>query len=326
MNFFVKSTFMLAAVCLFGLTGCSPTDVSVSPKPMVSLETPMEVHSWDTGQGRGVELVTTHYRIYTTLANPHRRALVAGFLEAAQASYREQTHLTPPATQHLAVYLLASRSEWAGLTARLFGKSSKAGRFVENGAYTVQGVTVCWDIGGMATYSVLAHEGMHQFLATNLRDRLPLWAEEGLATRSEGFSLTRDTVRFTPDYNVLRIPNLRKGILRREWLGMDDLLSVSPMQQLARSETAGLSYYGQVYALVNFLQTRPEWKAGFANMIADAQAGRFKEVLPNLPPRTRNRRYHQLVGKPLFMHYITKDLESFEKAFRDYAAKLTRLD
>ena len=112
--------------------------------------------------------------------------------------------------------MLASRSDWADLSLKIMGPGAKTFRHVEAGGYTYRSVTVCWNIGGLATFSVAAHEGMHQFLHRNLRNRLPAWADEGLATVAEGFVLRGQTVPIHPHTKRTSTHRPAKGHPRRK--------------------------------------------------------------------------------------------------------------
>lgn len=315
----------------FFFAGCEPKSAAPEfPTPSTrSLSVPFQTSEWNTPFGRGQCLATRHYRIYTTVQDSSLLATLPGFMEAAYQNYRDILGLdfpdATPAGAPLPMYLLASRAEWEAMTVNRFGQVGPAG-VVEDGGYTVQGVTVCWAIGGTATFSVASHEGMHQFLYHALKDRLPLWAEEGLAAMAEGFVLDRGTVRFTPDQNLMRLSDLRTAILNGYWLDLPTLLTTNTAA-VARSGGQGkaVGYYGQLYALASFLRRDetcgPKWRT----MLREAREGNLGAVLPEGQQNLRGPFCHQLAGRTLFEHYITGDLEAFEVEFRSYARRLVRL-
>jgi hypothetical protein len=223
------------------------------------------------------------------------------------------------------MYMMASRAEWEALTINRFGQAGPA-RVIENGGYTFKGVTVCWAIGRTATFSVASHEGMHQLLFHALRNRLPLWAEEGLTTTAEGFVLDRGTVRFTPDQNLMRLSDLRTTIINGTWIDLPTLLTTNTAAVAKTGEQAKtVGYYGQLYALASFLRHDetygPRWRA----MLQAARDGKFNDVLSPGEMRLRGTFYFQVVGKKLFEHYITSDLKTFEADFLRYARALVKL-
>ena len=315
---------VLICLLLFGgcLGGCQPNTPQSAGS---SLSVPFQTHQWNTGYATGQELVTQHYRIYTTVHRGNLLAVLPGFCEAGRQNYLNILDLTVPSGRQMSVYMLATRAEWADLTQRKFGRDGPA-MTIEDGGYTYKGVTVCWDIGGMATFAIVSHEGMHQFLYYNLRNRLPLWAEEGLASTAEGFVLERNQVRFTPDINVIRLANLREAILNDYWLPLKTLLTTNTKQVARRRNTQKtVGYYGQLYALMSFLRSHPSYRLKWRNMLSDALTGRFGQVLTPPELRLRGQRYHRAVDLTLFRYYISTDLDAFEREFYAFARQLVKL-
>ncbi len=165
---------------------------------------------------------------------------------------------------------------------------------------------------------------MHQFLHLHLRKRLPAWVDAGLATNTEGFVLGADTVRFDATQNIARITDLRQAIIRDQWRPLAELLVTRSTQAVAKRKRA-LGYYGQLWALVHFLRGHETYSAGLQRLLADAQAGRFGQVVPVSHLKLRGRAYDKAVGIPLFQHYITGDLKTFEKEYYPHARMLAKL-
>jgi len=306
------------------LAGCAPVAEPIG----VSLNSRFQENQWNAGGHNGLELISEHYRIYTTINDRRLLMILPGFLDAAHQSYLDLTQLPAAATdERMPVYMLSDRMQWAELTESVFGRRGPS-MHLEDGGYTYRGVTVCWNIGGMATLSVAAHEGMHQFLHYRMKNRLHLWAEEGLATSSEGFVIRDHHVRFTPGRNMIRLINLRQAILH-QWLGMELLLRTSPPELLQQEQVENpiLSYYAQIYALTNFLRTHPTYGPRWRAMISAAAAGRLgvgKDAGVSLKPG-RGRPYAPEVGIGLFRQYITTDIETFEREFRQFARTMVNL-
>ena len=92
-----------------------------------------------------------------------------------------------------------------------------------------------------------------------------------------------------------------------------------------------VGYYGQLWALVQFLRSREDYRAGLSRLIADAEAGRLHVAMKVPAPalaqlRRRGRAYNRTVSEPFFRYYITDDLDTFEREFRAFAEKLVSLD
>ena len=314
-------------ICLWVFSGYLLGCQSSTPPPAASsLSIPFQRNEWNIGYAGGQELVTQHYRIYTTVRRGNLLAILPGFFEAGHQNYMDILNLTAPSGQRMPVYLLGTRAEWADLTQRKFGRYAGPAMAIEDGGYTYKGVTVCWDIGRTATLAVASHEGMHQFLYYNLRNRLPIWAAEGLSTIAEGFIIERDQVRFTPDRNIMRLADLRRAILEDYWLPLETLITTNtPQVARRRSTPRTVGYYGQLYALMSFLRSSSSYRPRWRNMFSDAVTGHFGEVLTPAEMRLRGLQYHNAVDLPLFRYYITTDLEAFEKEFHAFARRTVKL-
>jgi len=288
---------------------------------------------WDSGPTAGRQLVSPHYRIYTTSASPEVLHYLPGFLEAAHANYLAVTGLAPrPDLPRMSVYMMASRQEWAALTRSIVGERWSIYAAIEAGGYCYRGVSVFWDIGGIGSMSIAAHEGLHQFLAHRLAEPLPMWLEEGLAAVCEGYQLDGLRVRFTPTRNPSRFSDLRKGLVQGWWVPLAKLLEMDGGDALRGSmPERAVMYYGQLWALAQYLAGDPAHAAGRARLLADAQAGRLGEAL-NVPAdrwralRRQGRLYNRTMSVPLFKHYVTDDLAGFERQYVAFARKLAKLE
>lgn len=312
---------------LSGVPGCEPKTTETPPAETYtrSLSVPFQSRQWDTPFGQGQIITTRHYFIHTSVRDSTLLAILPGFMEAAYRNYSDILRWEVTLDGHLPMYMLASRGEWEAMTIHRFGDSGPA-RMIENGGYTYKGVTVCWAIRGTGSLSVASHEGMHQLLHYTLKNRLPLWAEEGLATTSEGFVLDRGTVRFTPDQNLMRLSDLRNAIINDTWLDVPTLLTtntISIAREGKQAKTVG--YYGQLYALMCFLRHDETYSPRWRTMLQAARDGTFDDVLTPGQMKLPGAYYTRFLGRKLFEHYITDDLEVFEAEFLRYARRLVQL-
>jgi len=310
------------------IAGCASEPATPAGQP---LTIKLQREPWSGPHLAGQILTTDHYRIYATTNNSTLVNTLPGFLEAARRNYLQMIHLPErPAGKKLPIYMMANRQEWALLTENVISGGRDAVLSIEAGGYCHQGVCVFWDLGGRGTYSIAAHEGFHQLLYHRLKDRLPMWAEEGLCASAEGYHMEGWTVRFTPDTNPMRVGNLRDGILRQQWLSMVELLPRDGLDAAGGTTERAVSYYGQLWAMSVFLRTNPAYRQRFRRMLADAEAGRFVKAL-GLPARTvaelrrQPRLYNRTVSEPLFRYYISDDLEAFEREYRAFAETLVDL-
>lgn len=325
---------------VFLLPSCRPgpvgniekVDALLASNPGQPLKIPYTQEPWKYPHGTGVILTSPHYRVFASTHNQDLRGILPGFLEAAYRNYGDLTGLSPAGGANekpMETYLLASRSEWRELTRSVLGENVPH-LSISAGGYSHKGVNVLWDLNRLATLSVAAHEGLHQFLHFRMRHRLPMWAEEGLCVNAEGFHLRPDSVVFLAQHNPSRFGDLRSAIVNGRWISMQQLLSMDAGDAVEKGTEYSVGWYGQLWALVLFLRSNPAYRDGFARLLADAQAGRFDQEL-NIPSQQfarlsrMGRAYNRVVSRPLFEHYITRDLSAFEKEYLPFAKKLVDL-
>jgi len=324
----------VAAVGLMALaglpSGCGPNR---SRSPIAQpLAHPAQQAPWEFAGVQGRKLSTDHYDVFTTTDSPGLRGGIAGFMEAARGQYVELTGLDPIVGEggKLKVYLFGSRREWAALTTQIAGGASETVLRVQAGGYCYRGVCVFWDIGALPTYSVAAHEGLHQFLHHATRESLPQWAEEGLATQAEGFKVADGLVTFDPRQNLSRLNTLRNTILGERWRPASRLVAMTSMDNLKENAFAGAEYYSQLWALMLMIRTDETYNAGLRRLCRDAAAGRLGEALgfdrPQWAALQRNSAaYAAVVGPKVFTLYFDADLERFERRSHAYAKQLAQV-
>ena len=324
-------------LCIAALAGCAEQadkplhhiDLDNLP-PGSSLAVEVESRPWKYPYGTGQVLTTPHYTVYVSTNNERLVRILPGFLEAAHANYSRITHLADrPAGPRMDVYVLPSRRQWADLTKSVFGPRASALN-LQAGGYSYKGVGVFWDLRGLATLSIASHEGMHQFLYHRLKNRLPVFIEEALATSGEGFDLRDNRVAFTPTYNTRRYQDVRTAIVQGRWIPIRELMLMDGRDVTSGTHERALGWYGQVWALAYFLRTSEKYRGGFRRMLQDAEAGRFHGVI-HVPPaalaqlQRRFRIYNRRMARPLFEHYLTQDIETFEREYLAFARKLANL-
>ncbi|MBS3734903.1 MAG: hypothetical protein KGY99_08245 [Phycisphaerae bacterium] len=319
---------IVPAVLIAAVVGCEPR--GSQPPAGQSLLTEVQRRRWQTPHGAGVALRSAHYEIFSTADRPALRRYLPGFMEATHKRYLALTGLPDtPRAEPMAIYMLAGRREWAALTRDVFGPKTPA-LHIEAGGYCHEGVCVFWDIGGTATLSVAAHEGLHQFFHHRLREQLPMWLEEGLCVLAEGHRVDGQAVRFTPSENPQRFTALRSALVNQHWLALPDLLETDAGDVVGRGTQRAVAWYAQVWALARFIQSHPRYRAGLHRLLSDAAAGRFADAL-GLPAgaltklRRRGRAYNRTVSVPLFEHYISDDLDTVAAEYRAYAERIADL-
>lgn len=321
-----RATIVVLAAALVAQAGCAGTDVP-TPRPLV-IEP--QTRAWNTPRTPGTEFLTAHYRIFTTVTRRPLRQYLPGAMEAAYRQYLELTGLADrPANRRMDVYVMATRHQWAALTTARLGENAPHLN-ISAGGYCHEGVCALWDIGTRATLSVAAHEGLHQFFAHRMEGALPMWLEEGLCSMMEGHTVRRDTIVFTPVHNPSRHGSLRTAIINGHWIPIKRLLPMDAGDTVGGTPGKAVGYYGQVWALSLFLWSVPEYRAGVQRLIRDARDGRLHLALgwPEvaiLRLRRMGRPYNRTVSEPLFKHYISDDVEAFDRDYLAFARKLAGL-
>lgn len=324
------SAFLSAGVaaCLSALCGCEPLSARPQPTdtPTVAMSCPFTTQAWPAGGPDGKHLASGRYDVYTTSRSQEILSHLPGFLEAAHANYLRISGLDSRAEpRRLAVYMMGSRNEWLELTRSRIGPQAALFEKVQAGGYCCDDVGVYWDCGGLAGWSVAAHEGLHQFCHVRLRSRLPAWLEEGMATLAEGYQASRGVVRFTPGNNPERFSDLRNAIVQGWWVPLPRLLEMDGGEAIrtgnGRSEKV-VGYYGQVWALAHMLRCDGDLPQRRAKLLADAEAGRLQAAVASRPagsPRAGK------AAVAIFQHYIDEDLDGFDKRLQTYARNLVKL-
>jgi len=301
-----------------------------APEPGTSMVAQVHRSTWDSPAGPGEVMTSSHYRVFTTTRNPMLQQYLPGFMEAAYDHYLTLTRLSRSShVGKMDLYVLATREQWASLTQHRLGPQSELYLQLEAGGYMLDGVCVLWDIGVGATLSVASHEGLHQFLHHRLKQRIPMWVEEGLCATAEGMVLDGSAVRFTPAENPSRFNSLRDILVRGYWIDLPDLLPMDAGDAIGQHRGKATGYYAQVWSLILFLRSRPDYESGLQKMLNDAASGALLDEV-GLSPASfgvmRGRRYNRAVSIPAFRHYISDDLDGFEREWREFATHLAALD
>ena len=325
----MKRTYSIAILVSAGLLagGCSGP-AEPAPRPSVSMAADVQRQPW-TGKGvSGEQILTANFHIYTTTKQPYLRDHVAGFMEAAHRQHLALAGLADkPLGKRMDVYLMSTRDEWADMTQAHLGPQSGPYMHIQAGGYMTEGVCVFWNIGALTTLRVASHEGLHQLFYHRLRHRPPVWLEEGLCTQAEGFQIRGLSVEFDPADNPDRFSAVRESLAGRTWLPLRDLLVMDAGQAVNGRTESAVQYYGQLWALVLFLQSRPDTRDGVQRMLLDAEAGQLHGpagVSRQAMDHQRTRELNREVSIRLFEHYITRDLDRFERGYVAFAKRLVR--
>ena len=342
----VKKSALILIVVLFGPAGCNSVSSTGkdggggagmnTPAGMVehllneNLPALESVEVWENEYGPGLKLATAHYEIFTTLLEPLMLRQVPGFMESAYRGYQGQLPEAIETTTKFRIYLFAEREQWEDFTSSFAKAEAELYCRIKAGAYYLKGACVTYNIGRERTFSVLGHEGWHQFNGRHFQYRLPSWLDEGIATLFEVHRGEKGLFYFEPGRNTYRLGALRKTLISRNMIPLRELVAVNPGEVLAADETDAVNaFYGQSYALVRFLREEGFGKRlrNYHKMLLGGLNGDWplseadKKIASdrNIP---RTVHWNRTVGPMLFEYYIGGDFGQIEKEYTAFCKKI----
>ncbi len=102
-----------------GEAGSSP--LRVLPLPLPDMPNLKASRGWVSPYGPGLQLITDHYKISTTLLGPDLLALLPEFMEAAHQAYNTDLPYPIRPQTRSSVYLFANRRQWEAFTVDVAG-------------------------------------------------------------------------------------------------------------------------------------------------------------------------------------------------------------
>lgn len=275
----------------------------------------------------GSVLTSDHYVIRTTCRHPRFVHVLPVFVETCYASYARLLSGKMTSAKRMETYLFQSRRQWERFTEQFSPRRANTYKLIRRGGYSERGITVSHYSRQASTLSILAHEGLHQYLTATGRDRIPAWINEGLACYFESFDLdlqNRPTPK--PEKNALRRPALRKAVATGTLLPLREVLATNAGLAVQQRSSQVQTCYAQWWSLMVFL-LRPRSENPYYSG--------FHELLGDLGTEAMNRRAKAYLaadtagtltyGEAVFRAYITEDLDRFEAAYKAYLHKLLDL-
>jgi len=309
----------LAAVAP-ALAGCSAIQ---QPEPI-----PFTVETWDYRDEPGHVLESEHYRIHTTCRyRPFVNAL-PGFLETCWQAYAEVVPPLSDPDRKLETYVFQQRWHWERFTEEFAPARAVVYKKIRRGGYSQSGVTVSVYSSQRGTLSILAHEGLHQYLEVTRGPAVPAWLNEGLACYFEAFDVdTFNRPAFTPRRNTLRLPSLRDRMTRDDLIPLKDILATHAGLEIHKPTAQVGGYYAQVWSMVLFLSQRSEdniYYDGFRLIMeelgTDLMASKARAY------RAADASGAMSDGEAIFRAYITEDFEAFDAYYQDFVRDLLNFD
>ncbi len=288
------------------------------------------VEEWPNKYDQGIVITTDHYRIYTTLLEPLMLYQVPGFMESAYRGYQDQLPNPIETRTKFTIYLFATREQWEDFTKIFTGPQAAIYLKIQRGAYFLNGVCVAYNIGRTRTYSVLGHEGWHQFNARTFRYRLPSWVDEGIAMLFETSKYEQGWFKFEPDKNLGRLGALKETLAKNKMIPLKELIGLNPGEVLVHSDTeAAMAFYAQSYALVRFLREEDYGRRlrNFHQMLLGGLRGIWQldeqerriAADRDIPPTAR---WNRQMANTLFTAYIGDEFERLDMEYNTFCRKL----
>lgn len=265
-----------------------------------------------------------HYLVSTTLDDEQYSQRIAQLMESALGQYRLLAPGVTPGGRPMQCYLFATRMQWARFTAQSTGEDAQVYLQIVRGGYTVRDIAVAYDMGERPTYSVLAHEGWHQFVGRHFRGRLPPFLEEGIACMFEDVQWEYGPPTWDWSANYRRAFRLRNCIDDGTLYPLEKLITLHAGEVINDSPQHIEAFYAQ------------SW--GFALFLWNAEGGRYRPALQKLlndtaagtvADRTHS---HQRLANPwrpdavkgILENYLAMPLGEIESAYLKYIRQLTR--
>lgn len=261
---------------------------------------------------------TPSYRLFTTITDDALRDRLPAFVELAGLQYRTAiTPLSSPITA-LDTYVMSDRSQWQRVVTQLLGSRSDLIASMSRGGFTLQGRSILYEIGPRDTFVLLGHEGWHQFAQASLKEPLPIWLDEGLATWFEGHRWTGEVPAFTPRENPGRLEALRNAVRSNSLLSLERLTTTTPQDWIAKGGDWALTYYAQVWALTRYLVEDPTRHEALSNILTLASRGQLRsELSRRVGDRAAGIAMSRRVGPAVLEAFVNRDQASLG---RDYLA------
>jgi hypothetical protein len=288
------------------------------------------VEVWENDYGPGLKITTEHYEVFTTLLEPLMLSELPGFVESAYRGYNNQLFQPVKTTTKFNIYLFAERKQWEDFTKKFAGPQTPLYCKIKAGAYYLNGSCVVYNIGRERTFSVLGHEGWHQFNSRHFAFRLPSWLDEGCAMLFEASRYDRGLFYFEPGSNLNRLAELKKTLMTNKMIPLKQLVGMNPGEALMESQdVTTVAFYSQCYALVRFLREDNYGKrlVNYYKLMMDGLKGNWpldekgKRIAAdrNIPMTVW---WNRAIGTELFKYYISPDFEQIEREYVTFCRKI----
>ncbi len=280
---------------------------------------------WRDADKPGTIIIAGHYRIYTTIRNPIEQALCARVVEAAWKRFKRMVpaaHINSP----LIGYIFRNRREWVAHVKATAGSLAGVYMRIEEGGYEQGGQFAIWRSGVNEMLSVLAHECWHQLSYRTLKNHLPAWLDEGLATQNETFIWRHGRPAFTPWQNQARWSALRATYDQRELIPLHTLVSTQAGSVIMQRAAVVRAYYAEVWSFMLFLK-HSRYRNRLLAVLRRAQRGTLNKLLSGagLSPQDitlQTVRWNSIAGPVFLRDCISHHPAILQKRYLAFVRKL----
>lgn len=310
---------VLAIIALF-LGGCAN-----SPSPRAELvgpaqQTTIRFEPWTNSVKPARIIHTPNYRIFTTIQDDEFLRKLATILQGAFDQYQRMCPGVPVSRDQMDCYIFATRSEWEAFTREHTGADAKIYLQINRGGYTIRDWFVSYYLAPTSTFAVASHEGWHQFVSRNFKDRLPPFMEEGIATQFENITWTNhDLPRWNLKRNANRALRLRQAIEGKYLRPLNELCTMHAGDVVGQGFEKIESFYAQNWAFIRFLHEyeNGKYRAAFEKLIADTAAGRLYDSRP-----TRRAGFNPHAVVPLLERYLGASLTQVNDEYVQFVKQI----
>ena len=317
------------SLALLGAGACAHRTASAwsrvqSPVQSLIKPAPAEFEDRAVDGSPGVRVVLPHYVIDSTIQDRQLLAQLGDLMEGALYAYRSLAPDVPVSTEPMRCYVFRTRAQWADFTQEHTGDDAAIYLRVNRGGYTVGDWFVAYWIGDIATFSVAAHEGWHQYVARHFKGRLPPFLEEGLACLFEQVKWEGELPRWDLAQNQARLMALRSAMDMGEMYPLGDLVRMHAGQVVGKSSGKIEAFYAESWAFARFLYDgdHGSHRAALRRMIADAARGTLYGDSSREMSRGGGPLWDPATARPMLEHYLGQNLSAAEEQFRSYVQRL----
>jgi len=304
------------------LPACTASAPAVRPAPAVVDPGWTETGTWKFLDHVGRRITTDHFEIRTTVTDPRIINALPDLLESSLADVQTLTPGLQLPQKPFITYLLADKRQWRNAVRIVVPGMAEQLHNLGRGGFTIRSVAVLYDIDPDGrcrdTLALAAHEAWHQVTQRVFVEQLPVWLEEGLATRMEGLRISASGVEPDPSWNPERWRRLRMLVLRDRLQSLRAFMKDDPYAALERGRESLLDYYAQAWALATFLlEADPATRAGVGRLLADASAGTMSTRLQSAP-RGLSR------NEQILVTWIEPDIDALDIRFASWCRQHVR--